>query len=197
MTKREQMGREIVQFEGRFDNDGDLRVYKLPAGDGGGAYEVAGINERYHPKKAAELKALIESGKSEEAERQAALYIVDYTDGVLKFFPSPEYAEKNPHVEFLLRDSCFNRGLKGAATILQIALSVPVDGVIGPVSKSAFKRALDADPNGCAIAITAARETYERNSYPWKPGKRDESSKFWKGLSSRWDKAHSSALTLV
>jgi len=196
MTKREQMGCEIVGFEGRF-RDGKLQVYKLPAGDGGGAYEVAGINQKYHPKKAAELKALIDAGKNEEAERAAALYIVDYTDGVLKFFPSSEYAERNPHVEFLLRDSSFNRGLKGAATILQIALGVPTDGVIGPVSRSAFKRALDDDPNGCAVAITAARETYERTSYPWKQGKRDESSKFWRGLANRWDKAHSSALTLV
>lgn len=196
MSKRTQMGQEIVNFEGRFKN-GKLQVYQLPSGDGGGDYEVAGINERYHPTKAAELKALIESGQHQEAEAAAAAYIVDYTDPILKFFPSPEYAEANPHVEFLLRDTAFNRGAKGAATVLQLALDVPVDGVVGPVTKAAFKQALDSDPDTCARAITEARETYERTSYPWKQGTRDESSKFWKGLSSRWDKAHTAAQNLV
>jgi hypothetical protein len=195
MSKRKQMGLEIVAFEGRFAN-GKLQVYQLPAGDGGGAYEIAGINDRYHPAKAKELRALIEGGQHEKARLEAGDYIVSYTDPILKFFPTPEDAEKNPHIEFLLRDTAFNRGAKGAATVLQLALGVDPDGVVGPITKAAFKRALEDDAL-LAKKITEARQRYERTSYPWKKSTRDESSKFWKGLSSRWDKAHQSAMGLV
>jgi hypothetical protein len=197
MTKREQMGHEIIAFEGRFDKDGKLLVYKLPAGDGGGNYEIAGINERYHPSKAKQLKDLIEMGQHGRAKAEAADYIIAYTDPVLKFFPSPEYAESSPHIEFLLRDTAFNRGAKGAATVLQLALGVPTDGIVGEKTKAMFKMRLDEDKAALARSITKARETYERTSYPWKTGKRDESSKFWKGLASRWDKAHTSGSRLV
>lgn len=197
MTKREQMGHEIVRFEGRFDSQGRLQVYKLPPGDGGGSFEVAGINDRYHSTKADQLKRLIESGQHAKAHSEAGDYIVAYTNPVLKFFPSPQHAEKNPHIEFLLRDSAFNRGNKGAATILQLALGVPVDGIVGPKTMAAFEKALDEDPVALAQKITKARETYERNSYPWKTGKRDENSKFWNGLSNRWKKAHEAGSRLV
>lgn len=46
------------------------------------------------------------------------------------------------------------------------------------------------------FALRTARETYERTSYPWKPSKRDETSKFWRGLRNRWDNALKFALTL-
>jgi lysozyme family protein len=191
--KRIEMGKAIVEFEGRFDKAGNLMVYKLPPGDGGGAYEVAGINERYHPSKAKQLKDLIEAGQHQKAMREASEYIEAYTRPVRKFFPSEELADQNPAIEFVLRDSAFNRGAKGAATILQIALGVPIDGVIGPNSKAAFGLALHEA--NMLRRITAAREIYERNSYAWKSGKRDESSKFWAGLSNRWSKAHQTAQT--
>jgi lysozyme family protein len=141
---------------------------------------------------AAKLKELIDEGMHGQAETQAAAYIEEYTRGVLRFFPNPEAANANPGIEFVLRDTCFNRGLKGAATVLQIALGMHhIDGLIGPMSREKFAHKLD-DPGPAAVlaAITAARETYERNTYEWKPASRDEKSKFWKGLSNRWAKAH-------
>ena len=182
------MGQEIVRFEGRY-KDGKLQVYKLPPGDGGGEYEIAGINEKYHPKTAAKLKSLIELGQHEQAETMAATYIAEYTDGVCAFFPSDQLRVANPGVEFVLRDCAFNRGKKGAATILQLALEVDVDGVIGPVSRAAFAAGLK-DQSAMIGKLSAAREKYERNRYAWKPNARDESSKFWPGLSNRWAKAH-------
>jgi lysozyme family protein len=194
--KRIDMGKAIVEFEGRFDKAGNLLVYKLPAGDGGGAYEVAGINERYHPSKAKQLKDLIEAGQHQKAMREASEYIEAYTRPVRKFFPSEELADQNSTIEFVLRDSAFNRGNKGAAAILQIALVVPIDGAIGSNSKAAFAAALSQQGQANVLRrITVARETYERNTYPWKTGKRDESSKFWAGLSNRWAKAHKTAQT--
>jgi lysozyme family protein len=192
--KRIDMGKAIVEFEGRYA-EGKLQWYKLPPGDGGGAFEVAGINERYHPGIAQKLRALIEAGQHGEAEAEASAYIQNYTGSVLEFFPPGINPDQYPQIEFLLRDVAFNRGHKGAATVLQHALGVtPVDGVVGSRTKVAFGVQL-ADPAALASRITKARETYERRAYPWKPGKRDESSKFWKGLASRWAKAHAVAGT--
>src|ERR1700746_3063085 len=122
--QRHAMGLAIVrEFEGRY-KDGKLQVYKLPVGDGGGAFEIAGINDRYHPSKAGQLKALIENGEHDKAEAEAADYIVEYTRCVLKFFPSAQAAEVVPAIEFMLRDTAFNRGCKGAAAVLPIALGM-------------------------------------------------------------------------
>jgi lysozyme family protein len=194
--RRHAMGKAIVEFEGRY-SAGKLQCYRLPVGDGGGAYEIAGINDRYHPTKAGQLKSLIDSGQHEKAEAEAAAYITEYTKGVLKFFPSQEAAEDNPAIEFVLRDTAFNRGAKGAAAVLQIALGMQhIDGIVGSATHREFAKQLaDPGPAALLLTLTQARETYERTSYNWKAGKRDEASKFWKGLSSRWAKAHTVAST--
>jgi hypothetical protein len=189
--KRHAMGKAIVQFEGRF-KDGKLQMYKLPKGDGGGQWECAGINSKYHPQECAKLRGMIEGGAHAEAEHEAARYIEEYTRGVLKFFPNSQSADENPVIEFVLRDCAFNRGAKGAAAVLQIALGMhDVDGVVGPMTHREFSKQLD-EPGPAEVlkALTAARETYERNTYSWKPNARDENSRFWKGLSNRWAKAH-------
>jgi hypothetical protein len=193
--KRQAMGKAIVEFEGRY-KDSKLQMYKLPAGDGGGEWECAGINSKYHPLECAKLRGLIEGGAHQEAEHEAARYIEEYTRRVLRFFPSPPSAEANPAIEFVLRDTCFNRGAKGAATVLQLALGMhDVDGVVGPMTHREFSKQLDTPgPAEVLKQLTAARETYERNKYSWKHNARDESSKFWKGLSNRWAKAHKTAL---
>jgi hypothetical protein len=190
--KHLEMGKAIVEFEGRFDRMGNLLVYDLPAEDGGGDYEVAGINEKYHPQMALKLKRLIEGGKQDEAFTEAAAYIVKYTDKTAGFFPSSAALEANPQLEFLLRDCAFNRGMKGSATILQLALGMhEVDGVVGPMTHREFAEQL-RDPGADELLrnLTKARETYERSVYPWKTSSRDESSGLWKGLSNRWKKAH-------
>jgi hypothetical protein len=50
--QRMRMAKQIVDFEARRDKKGHLQVYKLPDWDGGGRYEVAGINEKYNRKSA-------------------------------------------------------------------------------------------------------------------------------------------------
>jgi lysozyme family protein len=117
----------------------------------------------------------------------------------VSFFPSPQSAEANPAIEFVLRDTAFNRGIKGAATVLQLALGMSeIDGLCGPMTHREFAKQLE-DPGPAEVLknLTAARETYERNTYSWKPNARDESSKFWKGLSNRWVKAHATASEFV
>jgi lysozyme family protein len=194
--KRQTMGKAIVEFEGRY-KDGKLQHYALPPGDGGGRGEISGINERYHTPKYEQLKKLIDAGNHAQAEREAAAYIEEYTRGVLRFFPSGSAADANPAIEFVLRDTAFNRGIKGAATVLQLALGVkPIDGIIGPMSHREFARQLEfPGPDEVLKKLTKARETYERNTFAWKTSARDESSKFWRGLSNRWAKCHEVATT--
>ena len=168
---RRRMARKIVDFEARRVN-GKLAVYRLPVNDGGGSYEVAGINDRYHPAQAAKLKALIEAGRHDEAERSVADYLVSYTNVAAGW-------TEHAGVEFYLRDTVFNRGPKGAARILQRALGVPDDGEIGPRTRAAMAK-LSADR--ILAALRAGREDYERNVVGFR-------ANFWKGLVNRWDKA--------
>ncbi len=169
------MGLEILNFEARRDSKGRLAVYRLPPSDGGGTYEVAGINDRYHPEQARKLKILIDAGQHKEAEAAAAHYILAYTDRARTW-------TSRPGVEFFLRDSIFNRGPRGAARILQRALRVPDDGIIGPVTMRA-----NADYDGDLLAqLRWAREDYEREVVGYRPN-------FWNGLVNRWNKALATA----
>lgn len=177
---RLEMVQFIVDYEARRDAEGNVIVYWLPRGDGGGRFEVAGINERYHREEARRLRRIIEAGDPDRAEREAVLYIAGKTD-----FPA-RVASTNA-IKFLLRDIAWNRGPTGAVRTLQIALSVPVDGKIGPQTRGALEAA-ESNPMALISAIRSARETYERR---W--AGRDETSEFWEGLVNRWNKAGAQA----
>jgi peptidoglycan hydrolase-like protein with peptidoglycan-binding domain len=174
--ERQQIAQSILDFEAERDNQGHLRVYKLPAGDGGGTYEVAGINNRYHPEEALHLAELITAGLYAQAEAQAREFIGTYTDFVQRWTSSTA-------VESYLRDCAFNRGPRGAARILQRAVHVKDDGVVGALTLAAV-RTEESDPAALLQALRQAREQYERDV-----AHRDESSKFWRGLVNRWDQA--------
>lgn len=182
VSQRTKMGKLIVNFEARRDSHGRIAVYQLRPEDGGGRYEVAGINERYHKEECDELVALIRAGRHDEAERRAAEFIGSYTDKAATW-------TQNAGIEFYLRDSMFNRGPGGAAWILQKAVGVETDRQVGPVTLAAV-RAAEARPVVLLGDLRAARETYERL-------KRDETSIFWNGLVNRWNKARQHALSFM
>lgn len=173
-ARRLKIAAQIVNFEARRDSKGRIMVYRLPSNDGGGTYEVAGINQRFHPDEAARLRDLIEAGKQDEAEKLADEYIASYTDVVAK------WTTVGP-IESYLRDSAFNRGPTGAAKILQIALGVKADGRIGPVTVEALRKA-EEDPEKLLAALREARETYELRVSGRRPN-------LWKGLVNRWNGA--------
>lgn len=175
-----QTGQFIVSSEARRDSKGRIAVYQLPKADGGGSYEVAGINDRYHPAKASELRHLIQAGKYAEAEAAAVEYILDYTDVVFGWHP-------HPAIQAFLRDSAFNRGPGGAAKIYQLAIGgVKVDGKVGPITRtSAEALTQQIQPSGLLVKLLDARERYERQIAP-PIGAR---AKFWQGLKNRWKKA--------
>lgn len=169
------MAEFILNSEARRDKQGNLKVYNLPAADGGGSYEVAGINDRYHPEAAKKLKELIDDGKQFEAEQYIKSYLLDYTNVVANW-------TRNPAIEAFLRDTAFNRGAKGALRILQIALGVPDDGKWGPVTMGAMEKHTTSE---LLDKLRKAREAYELRIAP-PVGARKQ---FWVGLQNRWDNA--------
>lgn len=181
---RRRMAQAIVDFEARRDAHGRIEVYKLPKGDGGGRFEVAGINERYHPDVCLRLVALIEAGQHAEAERLAGEFIANYTDVVDRWCSVAA-------IEFYLRDCAFNRGPAGAAWIVQRACGVTTDMIVGETTRAAI-REREHEPRLLLDGLVTARQAYERE----KVG-RDESSRFWKGLARRWTKAKDIALTFL
>jgi lysozyme family protein len=170
--RRTRMGRVILGYEARRDKAGHLAVYKLPANDGGGTYEVGGINDRYHPVQAAHLRDLIATEKFDEAEASAAEYLKQYTDAAAGW-------STNAGVEFFLRDCVFNRGPTGAAKILQMALGVGVDGTVGTETRDALAK---IEPGALLEKLRAAREAYEDEVAGPRPNLR-------KGLINRWNNA--------
>jgi hypothetical protein len=181
MTPLEQ-ARLIVDYEARRDASGHLKVYHLPAGDGGGEREVAGINDRYHPEVLDRIERLLAQGKYSEAEDASAEHIMRYTDPVAML-------SEVPAVQFALRDAAFNRGPTGAVKILQDAIGLPADGIAGSKTKETLQTA-EEDPKKLLADLRASRERYERRT-------RDESSKFWAGLNNRWDRQHTDSLSML
>lgn len=164
---------------------GKLAVYKLPAADGGGTFEVAGINDRYHPGMARRLANLIADGRHEQAEEEVIEYLAQYTDVVTSW-------TREAAIEAFLRDCCFNRGPKGALRILQIALTVADDGKWGPKTRAALADKIKK-PGVLLSLLRAARENYEQRVAP-PVGAR---AKFWNGLVNRWNKAEAFARSLI
>lgn len=175
-------GQKIVDWEARRDSNGHLRVYLLPPSDGGGTFEIAGINERYDHDMAHKLKELIESGRHEDAEKEAAAYIGNQTDAVKDWSTVPA-------VEFFLRDTMFNRGKGGAAKILQEAVGADIDGGVGPLTRAAVKTA-ERRPLLLLYHLRAAREHYEQKNVGYRP-------EFATGLQNRWDNAFEASAQLL
>lgn len=172
--ERLSMARDIVNFEARRDKSGHLCVYNLPANDGGGRYEVAGINERYDKVAVDKLVEMINAGQYDEAESFAEEYIAENTDPA-------ELLSDIPCLESYLRDIVFNRGQKGCVKTLQLALGVTPDGKWGPKSKAAMAAA-EANPQALLTSLRAARERYESEFVGYR-------ANFWRGLVNRWDGA--------
>ncbi len=174
------MGKAITLAEARRDARGQLAVYQLPANDGGGTYEVAGINDRYHPIEAAKLKAMIEAGRHQEAEDFVGQFTASYTDVA-------DLWTVSWGIEFYLRDCVFNRGPTGAAKILQRALILlgdtvgpdGVDGDVGPNTMAAIGRQ-ETNVDAMLTALRQAREDYEREDVGYR-------ANLWNGLINRFN----------
>lgn len=163
--------RRTVEWEGRKDKQGNLAVYNLPSGDMGGSYEVAGINDKYHPEAAKALRNMA----PEQRKDYAANYIVQYTAPLVSKMPE----KLQPFVQ----DLAFNRGMGGATIYLQQALNklgqnVAVDGGMGPKTLQAIN---SVNPSELMREASKAQLLDERRRAEQNPDRR----KFLNGLENR------------
>jgi hypothetical protein len=122
---------QTVEWEGRKDKQGNLAIYKLPSGDQGGSYEVAGINDKYHPEAFKAISAL----PAQDRAAAAAEYIKAYT--------APFVSQMPEAMRPFAQDLAFNRGMGGATKYIQQGLNtlgqnVPIDGGLGPKTLQAI-----------------------------------------------------------
>jgi hypothetical protein len=162
---------QTVEWESRKDKQGNLAVYKLPSGDMGGEYEVAGINDRYHP----EAFKAISSLPPQERANAAAEYIQGYTAPLVERLPQA--------LQPFTQDMAFNRGLGGATKYLQqglntLGMNVKVDGGMGPKTLEAINQ---VNPRALMQAASKAQLDDEYRMADRNPDRK----KFLNGLESR------------
>lgn len=162
---------QTVEWEGRKDKQGNLAVYKLPTGDMGGNFEVAGINDRYHP----EAFKAISSLPAQERAKAAAEYIQGYTAPLVERLPQA--------LQPFTQDLAFNRGLGGATKYIQQGLNtlgqkVSVDGGLGPKTLAAINQ---VEPRALMRAASDAQLQDEYNMAERNPARK----KFIPGLEAR------------
>jgi hypothetical protein len=162
---------QTVEWEGRKDKQGNLSVYKLPTGDMGGNFEVAGINDRYHP----EAFKAISSLPAQERAKAAAEYIQGYTAPLVERLPQA--------LQSFTQDLAFNRGLGGATKYIQQGLNtlgqkVAVDGGLGPKTLAAINQ---VEPRALMRAASDAQLQDEYNMAERNPARK----KFIPGLEAR------------
>jgi hypothetical protein len=164
-------GMQTVDWEGRKDKQGNLAVYKLPTGDMGGNFEVAGINDRYHPEAFKRISAL----PPQERAKAAAEYIQGYTAPLVERLPQA--------LQPFTQDLAFNRGLGGATKYIQQGLNtlgqkVAVDGGIGPKTLAAINQ---VEPRALMRAASDAQLQDEYKMAELNPARK----KFISGLEAR------------
>jgi hypothetical protein len=160
-----------IDFEARKDRQGNVQVYKLPAGDMGGNFEVAGINDKYHPDAFKRISSL----PAQERAQAAAQYVKEYT--------SPFVSKLPQAVQPFAQDLAFNRGMGGATKYIQQGLNtlgqkVAVDGGLGPKTLQAINQ---VDPKALMRAASQAQLEDEYRMAQRNPARK----KFIGGLESR------------
>lgn len=164
---RQRMMKVIMGYEGRIPP----KVFIAPDG----RPEISGITQKDHPAKYAELKALLDAGKAQQAVDGVIAYYLEYTA------PAQNWTNR-AGLEFFLRDCVLNRGPTGAAEILQMAVTPSaIDHEIGPTTRGALA-ALDID--AALTKLRMAREKYEDKHYPQR-----RASDQWQGMLNRWNNA--------
>lgn len=190
-TAVNRMGDGLITAEARRDKNGNLIVYYPPNGDGGGSFEVAGINVRFHPEEATKLKGLIEAGKYAEAEEEAKRYIIKFTNPVTKLINLDQGRVFSTGVEYMMRDLYLNSGEGGATTVLNRSLGLPAKA-----SQEQRRRALEAfdgDDVDLLNNLRKAREKYYQGIAANNPSKK----KFLRGWMNRLNQAYARSIAMI
>lgn len=118
------------------ESGGSLAVHKLPAGDGGGEYEVAGLNQRDDNTELQHVISLMKDGKRDEAMQYVAAAYVRKTQSTVDWLHARGI--NNPAIEYMARDMAFNHGNGGARSILTRALAANQGGDVASLATSIY-----------------------------------------------------------
>ena len=162
---------KTIDWEARKDKQGNVQVYKLPAGDMGGSFEVAGINDKYHPDAFKRISSL----PAQERAQAAAQYVKEYTAPFVSKLPEA--------MRPFAQDLAFNRGMGGATKYIQQGLNtlgqkVAVDGGLGSKTLEAINQ---VDARSLMRAASQAQLNDEYRMAQRNPARK----KFIGGLESR------------
>lgn len=177
----------LLNFEDdRVTGPASLRVMRLPEGDGGGEYEIAGICDGIEPKEFNAIKAKLEAGKRDEAWERCLDYVEKKTHNGKVWSPNMLA------VQFFLRDMIFNMGDGGCANVIQRTINligedhVMVDGKWGPKTEKAWNHVLDIMDE--EVILNKLAECRNRR-YKAITESNPKKAKFLKGWYNRTEKA--------
>lgn len=185
----------MLNFEDdRITGPASLRVMRLPEGDGGGTYEIAGICDGIEPKVFNAIKIELEAGNRDKAWDMC----IDYVEK--KTHNGQVWSPENLAIEFFLRDIIFNMGDGGCVNVMQRTINyhgeskVVVDGAWGPKTKKAWEELLSIIvPVNLLLALARCRDQRYKAIITANPKK----EKFLKGWYSRTSKAENYAKRLL
>lgn len=187
---RKGMAKKILNMEDyKITGPDSLRVTRLPSGDGGGKWEIAGICDGIEPKEFNLIKSMLDRGDREAAWDECLCYVLVNTEPLVAKGVAGSYP-----IEFMLRDMTFNMGVAGTTKVVQRMLDLTIDGKWGKNTQAAWTRAIQSWDEMVVLDLLdrACRARY-RSIVKANPVK----EKFLTGWMNRCDARHAYALTLL
>lgn len=187
---RKDMAKKILNMEDyKITGPDSLRVTRLPSGDGGGKWEIAGICDGIEPKEFNLIKSMLDRGDREAAWDECLRYVLANTEPLVAKGVAGSYP-----IEFMLRDMTFNMGTAGTTKVVQRMLDIEIDGKWGKVTQAKWTDALLSWDEMVVLDLLdrACRARY-RSIVKANPVK----EKFLTGWMNRCDARHAYALTLM
>jgi hypothetical protein len=187
---RKGMAKKILNMEDyKITGPESLRVTRLPSGDGGGTWEIAGICDGIEPKEFNLIKSMLDRGDREAAWDECLRYVLDNTEPLVAKGVAGSYP-----IEFMLRDMTFNMGVAGTTKVVQRMLDIGIDGKWGKNTQAKWTHAIQSWDEMVVLDLLdrACRARYHSivRANPVK-------EKFLTGWMNRCDARHAYALTLL
>lgn len=187
---RKDMAKKILNMEDyKITGPESLRVTRLPSGDGGGKWEIAGICDGIEPKEFNLIKSMLDRGDREAAWDECLRYVLANTEPLVAKGVAGCYA-----IEFMLRDMTFNMGVAGTTKVVQRMLGIDIDGKWGKNTQAEWTDVILSREEMAVLDLLdrACRARY-RSIVKANPVK----EKFLTGWMNRCDARHAYALTLL
>lgn len=187
---RKGMAKKILNMEDyKITGPESLRVTRLPSGDGGGTWEIAGICDGIEPKEFNLIKSMMDRGDREAAWDECLRYVLVNTEPLVAKGVAGSYP-----IEFMLRDMTFNMGVAGTTKVVQRMLDLAIDGKWGKNTQAAWTRAiLSWDEMVVLDMLDRACRARYHSIVRANPAK----EKFLTGWMNRCDARHAYALNLL